>query len=119
MDLLELRESLIRAKRMEATAKKQRLAIEEEIVNLIPEQLEGATKLSGLTVTRKLSRKIDIEAYLEIMPGIPEGLRCVDYTPKLNMARYRALFMVDPDLAAIFVTEKPAKPAITITEVDE
>jgi hypothetical protein len=99
-------------------ARDRRLAVEAEIVAIMPGKHEGTVtdKDAGLSVTYKITRKLDYAAYQAIADGLPEGLQCVDMKPTLNLKSFRALELVEPSLAASFVTESPAKPSISILE---
>jgi len=116
--LIELRMQLALAQDVEHQARERRLAVEAEILALMPVKHEGTVtdKEVGLSVTYKVTRKLDYEAYQAIAEGLPEGLQCVDMKPTLNLKSFRALELVDPSLAASFVTESPAKPSISILE---
>lgn len=116
MNLSILRERLREAKENEAQAHEHRLDIENQILAVISPKYEGTVKEAGISVVYKVTRKLDFEAYLAIEDGLPEGLKCVDMKPALNLKAFRALELVDPGLAATFVTESPAKPSISIIE---
>jgi len=116
--LIELRMQLALAQDAEHYARDRRLAVEAEILALMPVKHEGTVtdKEVGLSVSYKVTRKLDYEVYKSIADGLPVGLQCVDMKPTLNLKSFRALELVDPALAASFVTESPAKPSISILE---
>jgi len=106
------------AKEVEAEAKSNRVAIEEKIATMMrePGVFEGTCKNKYLSVTYKLSRKLDYQVYQTIEQDLPDGLKCVDLKPSLNLKKFRHLEATDPQLAAQFITAKPAKPTIKILE---
>lgn len=109
-------------KTQEDMAKKKRLAVEEEIAGLVATKDEGTDKVDTgnykISVTSKLTRKLDYEAYLAIEADLPDGIRCVDLQPKLNIKKLRAMDMVNPTYSAQFVTSKPAKAAVKVEAVN-
>ena len=109
-------------KAQEGLLKIERQGLEAELAAMIGnDKLEGSksVKFDGykITVTNKLTRKLDYEAYQTIEESLPEGVRCVDLKPTLNLKKLRALEAVDPSISAQFITTKPAKAAVTIKEV--
>lgn len=124
MDKLRLEElcnALVYCKQNEDGYKAERIAVEEEIATMLATKDEGTDKAETgqyrVTVTSKLTRTLDYEAYLAIEDGLPEGVRCVDLKPSLNLKKLRALEMVDPDLPAHFITTKAAKPSVKVEVV--
>jgi len=91
---------------------------EEQIASLVATTDEGTDKVEAgifkITVTSKLTRTLDYEAYKAIEEGLPVGVRCVDLKPAINLKKLRALEMVDPDLPAHFISVKPAKAAVKV-----
>ena len=114
---------IVSLKLKEKETKEHRRAMEDELVRIIskPNLLEGTstTETSHLkiTITKKLTRKLDYPTYHKIEDSLPENLRCVDLKPSLNMKAYRHLEAADPDLAATFCTTKPARSGVTIKEI--
>lgn len=121
-NLQVLCERLASAKHEEERAKAVRVEAENEIAALVATKDEGTDKarvgMFQVTVTSKLNRKLDFEAYRAIEDGIPEGVRCVDMKPSLNLKKLRALEMVDPMLPAQFITTAPAKPSVKLEVVE-
>ncbi len=116
----ELCQKFIMAKAKEAAAKAERLKVEKELLEVAnPTKLEGtettATDGFKISVTSKLTRKLDIDAYASL--ELPENMQFVDYTPKINLKNLRMLERIDPNLVAKCVTVKPAKPSIKVMEV--
>jgi len=110
--------SLTLFKNKEDEYKRARIELEEEITAMLATKDEGTDKAEAgqyrVTVTSKLTRVLDYEAYLAIESGLPEGVRCVRLKPELDIKRLRALEMVDPSLPAHFVTTKPAKASVKV-----
>ncbi len=94
-------------------------ALEKEIISVFPEKLEGSQtkKTDGykVTVTNKLLRKLDVEAYQAM--DLPENAQFVDYKPTINISRMRAVEQLEPSIVEACVTIKPAKSSIKISEV--
>ena len=118
----ELCVRLAAAKAKEEEAKIQRIEAEEGIAAILGIKEEGTVKRTvwgySVTVTTKLTRTLDYEVYRAIEDGIPEGVRCVDMKPSLNLKKLRALEMVDPSLPAMFITTKPAKASVKLEVVE-
>ncbi len=109
---------LMRAVDAEKEAKAHRIKLEDAIAKLVPTKAEGTTNIDLgsdiIKIVTKLTRTLDYDTYLSIENGLPDGLRCVDLKPSLNLTRLRALELVDAGLVASFVTSKPAKTAVTV-----
>ncbi len=109
---------LIYLKSEETRFSEMRKIYEEKIAALIVTKDEGTDKAEAgiykVTVTSKLTRTLDYEAYLAIESGLPEGVRCVDLKPALNLKKLRELEMVDPALPPHFISTKPAKASVKI-----
>ena len=116
-----LAECWLAAKRSEDSAREDRVCIEEEIIALTGCREEGSqTHDAGdwkITVTGKLTRKLDADAWARIEPIIPEAMRPVKYVPTLDITGLRYLENNEPDiyrLVAKAIETKPAKPAVSI-----
>lgn len=107
-------------KAKEAEAKQAREQVEAELVALISTKVEGTDSLKvgnmKVTVTNKLTRKLDYDTYKTIEDSIPEGVRCVDMVPKLNITNLRAMDKLQPGFSAQFITSKPAKAGFKVEE---
>ena len=117
----ELCKKLMEAKAVEAAAKEERLKIEAELISAFdPTKLEGtetkATTGFKVSVTSKLNRTLDIDAYQAM--NLPENMQFVDFKPAINLKNLRMIERLDPGLSAQCVTVKPAKPSIKIEEVE-
>jgi len=115
---------LLDAKAEEDIARKRRIAIEEQIADLVPTEERGqqTVSLSGgykLTVKRDLSYKADVEAICAC------AAKCCEYPPpiksktthELDVAGYEWYRERYPDvfsLLAQHVEVKPKKVAITV-----
>ena len=63
-------------------------------------------------VTNKVSRQLDVEKYLEVADSLP--VQPVNIKYAIDTKNLRHLLAVDPDLVAMFITEKPGKPSLSI-----
>lgn len=109
------------AKRDEENARDHRLRIEQEIIELTGHKEEGSqTHKAGdwkVTVTGKLTRKLDADKWAEIEPSIPEAMRPVIHKPTLETKGLRYLENNEPEIFARIakaIETKPAKPAVTV-----
>ena len=119
--LQDLCSDLIAAKEALAFARDDVLSIENEILKLAPEKLEGSQTLPTpgfkLTITSKLTRKLDYDAYQAL--DLPESMEFVTLKPSIDLFKLRAIERLDPALVASCVTTKPAKTAIKVEVSDE
>ena len=123
-DLHFLSKAWLHLKADEEINKEVRYGIEEEIAALLPGPDEGteSTKDGGLkiSVTRKLTRTIDAEAYEAYKGRLPASINPVRYKPELDLKKLRAIESANPDVLAIcqkFISVKPSKVSIKIEEV--
>ena len=110
------------AKQSEEAAKQARLVAESRLVEAIGnDKPEGAksiqTATHKITVSNKVTRSLDYPAYQSIENTLPEGLRFVDYKPEINITKLRHVEAVDPAIIAACITMKPAKPSVSVKEV--
>ena len=119
--LQDLCKDLVFAKARLKAAQDNILKIENQIITMIPPKLEGSQTipLDGyrLSVTSKLNRKLDFDAYQAL--DLPENMQFVNMKPTIDLFKLRAIERLDPALVARCVTVKPAKTAIKIEEVNE
>jgi len=117
-DLEKMAEWFLQCVDAERKAREERIDAEMMIAKELQTKDEGTDKaVAGcfaITVTSKLTRTLDYEAYREIEDSLPEGVRCVDMKPAINLKKLRALEMVDPKLPSLFITTKPAKASVKI-----
>lgn len=109
------------AKRDEEESRNARVAIEQQIINVTGCKEEGSqTHDAGewrITVTGKINRTLDRAAWESIAPHIPEGLRPVEYQPKLDTKGLRYLQSNEPDVyrrVAEAIVAKPGKPSVEV-----
>ena len=110
---------------MEQKGKAGRLAAEAKIAELAPVKEEGSsvttTRFFKITTVGKLTRKLDVEAYLNIEGDIPESLRPVKTELKLDLKKLRAIESANPDLFKFVskaISTKPAKTSIKVELLD-
>lgn len=121
--LSQLAQTWLEAKAAEENARQHRIALEEEIENLVSGPEEGSATATEdhykITVTRKYTRTIDLDAYEQVKSFVPSNI--IRYEPKLDMKIYRAIETANPAAFTAcqkFVTVKPAKTAVKIEEVE-
>lgn len=124
----ELITAYLMAKAAEENANKLRIKAEEAILAALdPADIptEGTHTIGAdgykLTITQRVSRKLDEKAYAMIADSIPERLRPVAYveTAKVDDAGCRWLRDNEPGLWKVLsaaITEKPAKIGVKVTE---
>lgn len=121
--LTPLRQRWQACKAAEDAARAERLAVEQDIVAHFPgDKVEGSVtdKDAGITVTFKVTRKVDSEALANAWPLLSQNAhRAFKWSAEVNTTQLRALKDLDPALfgaLAEFITTTPAKPAISIKE---
>jgi hypothetical protein len=120
--LATLEERLRKAKATEEAARKERVAIEELIVGRFapPAGAEGTAKEGGLTVTWKVTRKVDTDALQAAWSSIgANAQKAIKWKADVDLRSLRALQDMDVDgygQIANFITTTPAKPAVTLKE---
>ena len=114
---------ILELKEQEEVAKRQRQILEAQMAAMVATADEGTDRAEAgryrITVTSKLNRALDYEAYQALEAEIPEGLRCVRMKPEIDLAKLRAMDLARPGFSAQFVTTKPAKAAVKIEEMEE
>ncbi len=105
----------------EENARKARVEIEEQIVELTGCREEGSkTHDAGnykVSVTGKLNRNLDAAKWEEIKDRVPEALRPVDYKPTLDTKGLRYLENNEPEVARVVSEAIETKPGKTAVEV--
>jgi len=123
MTLLEIKNEILSLKAQKSVIDSDIKILENEIATKVNTKDEGTDHAiignHKVTVTNKLNRKLDFKAYSKLEDTLPEGVRCVDYKPTINMKKLRALEMLDMNLVAQFITTSPAKPSVKIEIVVE
>ena len=120
-NLESLAEQWRAAKKAENAARNERVDIESRIIEITGHKEEGSqTHEAGdwkVSVTGKLNRKLDADAWHMIEDSIPEDLRPVRYSPSLDTKGLRYLEQNEPDVykrVAQAIETKPAKPAVEV-----
>lgn len=120
-DLETLAEQWLDAKRTETLWRDNRIALEEKLIATLGCKDEGSqTHKAGqfkIRITGKMNRRLDEAAWNTIAPKIPEALRPVSYSPKLDTKGLRYLEQNEPDIyrqIAEAIIAKPGKPAVEV-----
>lgn len=114
LSIEQLAQQLVAAKAAENAANKARVAIEEQIVELVGACEEGSktTELANglkLTVTGKLTYKADMPMLMAICQTLPEAVRPLKTEVKLDETGAKYLRNNEPEIWSQLM------PAITIT----
>lgn len=117
-----LAQRLIDAKAAEAKANKDRVAIEEQIVEALGHKPEGAQthELANglkLTITGKMSYKADMNMLMQLAGQLPPNLRPIKMEPKLDETGAKYLRNNEPEvwtMIAPAITVKPSKTSVEI-----
>lgn len=123
MTLDQLSAAWLAAKKAEAAASKERAAIEEQIVALTGKRDEGAQTHEAegfkVTVTGKISRKMDWDKWEQVKAQIAPTLWPVKMKPELDEKGVKWLQNNEPEIYALLPIEvKPAKTAIEVKAVE-
>jgi hypothetical protein len=110
------------AKDEEGAARDRRLAIEAEIVALLGAKDEGSETHKGddykITVKGSLYRKVDADAWGEIVEQVPPEFRAViRYKPEVDPKGYKWISDHRPDVLGLIsraITATPGKPGISV-----
>lgn len=121
--LEQLSAEWLAAKKAEAAANKQRVAIEDQIVLLTGKRDEGSQTVDAtgfkITVTGKVSRKMDWDKWETIKAQIAPNLHPVKFKPELDEKGVKYLQANEPEIYALLPIEvKPAKTAIEVKAVE-
>lgn len=119
----KLASDLLEAKKLEAQAKKHRIAVEEQIVMLVGSPDEGQrtheSDFFKVTVKGGVSRKADFKAMREL-EGIGENLLPIKQNDELDLEGLRWLEANMPEVHTkllTVITTTPRKTAVTVKEV--
>ena len=122
MNIEMVAEKILALKRTEEIAREERAMLEDQLAKEISDRVEGTASLTTssykITVTSKLTRTLDYQAYQAIENDIPEGVRCVRFKPELDLKKLRAMDAVRPGFSAAFITTKPARPSVKVELVE-
>ena len=121
--LEELSAEWLKAKKAEAAAYKKRVAIEDQIVALTGKRDEGSQTVDAtgfkITITGKVSRKMDWDKWEDVKAQIAPNLHPVKYKPELDEKGVKYLQANEPEIYALLPIEvKPAKTAIEVKAVE-
>ena len=117
INLEELKTAWRAAKAAEDAANAERLRVEAAIVAMMPSKLEGSVTEAGVTVTFKVTRKVDAVALQSDWHTLPESVQqAFAWKPSVDTRHLRALEGYDLTTAQRFFTTTPAKPAISIKD---
>ena len=116
-NLEELKTAWRVAKAAEDAANAERLAIEAAIVALMPSKLEGSVSEAGVTVTFKVTRKVDAVALQNDWQTLPERVQhAFAWKPSVDTRHMRELEGDELTTAQTYFTTTPAKPAISLKD---
>ena len=117
----------IDAKAHEGEANKARIAIEDQIINLIRPNSEGQMSLrlgSGfkLTITNKMIYKGDCDALETMSADWPEEYKVVRIKKDLNETKLKEIRTYRPEVwlrMSEVITMKPAKVSIKVERIED
>jgi hypothetical protein len=124
MEAKELAQQWLDAKQREREANAERIKIEEQIVAALGKRDEGAQshKIDGfkITVTGKVTRKMDWDKWEVVKDQIPEALRPIKLKPELDERGVKYLKENKPDIYGLLpITVAPAKTGVDVTAEGE
>jgi len=115
INIEELKTAWRVAKAAEDTANAERLLIESAILDLMPTKLEGSVSQDGVTVTYKVTRKVDTAALQAAWTTLPGPVQSAfTWKPAIVTRALHELQGYDITQAQQFFTTTPAKPAISL-----
>jgi hypothetical protein len=119
MEVKELAEALLRAKAIERKANADRITAEEALIAALGKRDEGAQthNVDGykVTITGKVSRKMDWKAWESVQEQIPPSLRPVKMKPELDEKGVKYLQANEPEIYKLLpLTVTPAKTAVEV-----
>ncbi len=125
--LEQLSKEYMEAMAAEALARQARRKIGDEIAALVAaDRDEGTVSRDAgrwrVTVTKKLSRRLDLKKWEEVRRLVPEGLEPVRCKVELDLRKYRAIAQANPALLATInraVITKPAAPSVSVEPIEE
>ncbi len=122
MTLEQLCDAWLNAKAVEVSATKTRIDIENQIIELTGKRDEGASthEANGfkVTVTGKMTRKMDWKAWEDVKGQIHQNLWPVKMKPELDEKGVKWLQNNEPDIYSLLPIEvKPAKTSVEVKVV--
>jgi hypothetical protein len=123
MAIEDLCNQWLEAKKAEAVANKRRVELENQIVELTGKRDEGSQTHSftgfKVTVTGKVTRKMDWKAWESVKAQIDPQIHPVKYKPELDEKGVKWLQENKPDVYALLPMEvKPAKTSVEVKVVE-
>lgn len=123
--LAELAESIIHLKNIEASAREERIRIEQMIIDKVGAKEEGTTTAEDgnfkVKTIGKLTRSIDTNAVQADWDNLDPAIqKCIKWKADLDTKNLRSLEAMRDDLVPViakYMTTKPAKPSVTIEEL--
>lgn len=114
-------------KRAEELARESRASAEQKLVALAKfEKLEGSSTIKNgdykISLTAKLDRKLDVDAYLAIENNLPENMRPIKTKVELDLKGLKWMEENASEQYAIVapcITTKPAKTAVKVEFIGE
>lgn len=119
MALEKLCADWLKAKTVESAANALRINIEEQIVALTGKKDEGSKTVDSegykLTITGKMTRKMDWDKWDAVKAQIPDHLHPVKSKPELDEKGVKYLQLNEPAIYALLPLEvKPAKTSVEV-----
>ena len=123
--MAELAESIIHLKNIEASAREERIRIEQLIIEKVGAKEEGTTTAEDgnfkVKTVGKLTRSIDTNAVQADWDNLDPAIqKCIKWKADLDTKNLRSLEAMRDDLVPViakYMTTKPAKPSVTIEEL--
>lgn len=124
--LAELAESIIHLKNIEASAREERIRIEQLIIEKVGAKEEGTTTAEDgnfkVKTVGKLTRSIDTNAVQADWDNLDPAIqKCIKWKADLDTKNLRSLEAMRDDLVPViakYMTTKPAKPSVTVEQVE-
>lgn len=124
--LAELAESIIHLKNIEASAREERIRIEQLIIDKVGAKEEGTTTAEDgnfkVKTVGKLTRSVDTEAIQTDWDNLPEEVKkCFKWKADVDTKNLRSLESMRADLVPLvtaYMTTKPAKPSVSVEQVE-
>lgn len=123
MDIEQLTENLIAAKKAEAIATLKRIEAEDEIIKALGSREEGSSSHvlptgTKLIITGKLNYQVsDMAAFIELCQKIPQELRPIKTETKIDETVAKRLRAEHKELWSVIapaITTKPAKTSVQL-----
>ena len=123
--LATLSQLLLIAKAQEQKAKEERMALEQQILDLVGSKEEGTTTAEAdgyrIKTVGKLTRSIDTNAVQADWDNLDPAIqKCIKWKADIDTKNLRSLESMRDDLVPViakYMTTKPAKPSVTIEEL--